>query len=120
MRIEASFRSMPLDTSWTTTRSGRNPAISSASGLRKVPTFGSFAASGGNRQNVDTPTTRSPRPSANSVSVMLGEVETMRAGFAARIGAAGAIRNSAPQIASAVASDWLADLFTTRVKTDCR
>ena len=61
--------------------------MSSASSFKNVPTFGSFAASGGNRQNVETPTTRSPRPSAKSVSVMLGEVETMRTGLAARTGA---------------------------------
>ena len=44
------------------------------------PTFGNLAASGGNLQYSVTPTTRSPRPSANKVSVMPGAVETIRRG----------------------------------------
>jgi hypothetical protein len=36
--------------------------------------------SGGNLQYVETPTTWFPNPSAKSVSVMLGDVDTMRAG----------------------------------------
>src|SRR5262245_27506395 len=62
------------------TRLGVRRAISSGLGRRNVPTFGSLFTSRGNLQYVETPTTWFPSPSANSVSVMLGEVETMRAG----------------------------------------
>ena len=52
--------------------------MSSVSGLRKVPTLGRRVTSAGNRQYDETPTMREPRPRAKSVSVMLGEVETIR------------------------------------------
>jgi hypothetical protein len=65
----------------TNTRSGSSLAITSASGSRNVPTRAMRATAGGNRQYVDTPTMRSPSPSANSVSVMLGDVDTIRAGI---------------------------------------
>ena len=74
------LRAVEFGPVWTKTRSGFSRAMISASGFRNVPTFGSFATAAGNRQKVETPTTRSPSPSANSVSVMLGEVDTMRAG----------------------------------------
>src|SRR5687767_13413488 len=71
---------------WTTTSCGRSCAISSVSGFMKLPTFGSRRTASGYRQKDETPTTRSPRPSANTISVMLGEVETIRAGPAASSG----------------------------------
>ncbi len=83
MRSADNRCSIPLGPAWITTRSGRSRAMSSASGRRNVPIFGKVPAASGNRQNVDTPTTRSPSPSAKSASVMLGDVETMRVAGAA-------------------------------------
>ena len=42
------------------------------------PTVGSFAASGGQSQKRDRPTTRSPAPTAKSASVVAGDTDTMR------------------------------------------
>jgi hypothetical protein len=76
-------RSIPFGPGCTIVRSGLSLAISSTSGSRNGPTLGSALAAAGCRQYCDTATTRSPSPSANSVSVMLGEVETIRDGSCA-------------------------------------
>ena len=78
-----SLRRAAFGPSWTTTRSGRARRSSRHPASGTCRPSAASATSGGNRQKVETPTTRSPRPSANSVSVMLGDVETMRAGIAA-------------------------------------
>src|ERR1019366_9281113 len=91
-----------------TSRSGESCTIASTSASMTPPTTGSLVAAGGQSQNRDRPTTRSPGPTAKSASVVAGEIETTRwaaaaSGAPVETGAAqepparpGATRASAP------------------------
>jgi hypothetical protein len=74
---------------YTTTRSGRSARIRSRSGSSSAPTFGTVRTSGGKRSKLLTPTTRSPAPTAYSISVTAGTSEMMRSGACRAATAAG-------------------------------
>ena len=59
-----SFAAKSMGFLMMSTTSGLRATMRSKSGWMKVPTFGFFIASGGNRQNVVTPATLGPSPSA--------------------------------------------------------
>ena len=53
--------------------------------VRTPPSFGSAFASAGKSEKSSVATTRSPAPSANTISVALGASETIRMGTAASV-----------------------------------
>ena len=84
-------REQPADRARTSTRPAccrRRPDPAGARGCARVsgsisaPTRGSLSTSGGKRSKVPTPTTRSPAPMANNISVVAGMSEMIRRGAA--------------------------------------
>src|SRR5262245_11380388 len=64
------------------TRSGWSAVILSTRNVVKPPTFGRSRASGGRVATPETPTTRSPAPSAKAISVVSALRQTIRDGWA--------------------------------------